>query len=338
MMASKYPAIPPSLRRRVQQQSLILRALRQRRSLSPLADRSEVIEHGDILAFSVVRNEMERLPAFLSHYRKLGVNHFLIVDNGSTDQGLDYLAGQDDVSLWQIRASYRRARFGMDWLGWLHLRHGHGHWCLTVDPDELLVYPHCDRRPLRALTDWLDSAGRRAFPAMLLDLYARDGGNAAPGDPFGQSCWFDPANYAINRDPHFGNLWIQGGPRARCFFQDQPRAAPALNKIPLVKWHWSYAYVSSTHMLLPKSLNLLYCRHGGEMESGCLLHTKFLSGWTDKTREELTRRQHYAGGREYAAYRAGADLGLDLWCDASREYEDWRQLEDLGLMARGSWA
>ncbi len=38
------------------------------------------------------------------------------------------------------------------------------------------------------------------------------------------------------------------------FFQDNPEEAPALNKIPLVKWSKKYAYVDSTHMLLPRGV------------------------------------------------------------------------------------
>merc|ERR1712173_521262 len=92
-----------------------------------------------------------RLPHFLDYYRRMGVGHFLMVDNGSNDGGAEYLAAQEDVSLWRSDASYKRARFGVDRLNWLARRHGHGHWCLTVDPDELLVYPFCDTRPLKAL-------------------------------------------------------------------------------------------------------------------------------------------------------------------------------------------
>ena len=41
----------------------------------------------------------------------------------------------------------------------------------------------------------------------------------------------------IEQNHLYGNLWIQGGPRARgCSFADDPKRAPALNKIPLVKW------------------------------------------------------------------------------------------------------
>src|SRR5699024_2497320 len=102
------------------------------------------IRGDDILVFATLRNERVRLPYFLDYYRRMGVDHFLVVDNASNDGSAKWLAAQPDVSLWRTRASYKAARFGMDWINWLLWRHGGDHWCLTVDPDEFLVYPHCD--------------------------------------------------------------------------------------------------------------------------------------------------------------------------------------------------
>ncbi|MCQ0969252.1 glycosyltransferase family 2 protein (plasmid) [Paracoccus sp. TK19116] len=341
-MIARIRAALKQLRRRAERQRLLARAIRRRRQITIVRDRTGGIGPRDLLVFTTLRNEAARLPYFLDYYRKIGIDHFLIVDNASTDGGSDFLAQQPDVSLWRTQASYKAARFGMDWLGWLLFRHGHGHWCLTVDPDEFLVYPHCDARPLRALTDWLESSGTRSFPAMLLDMYPDDALDAkpyAPGeDPFSIARWFDPANYTIRKNRTYDNLWIQGGPRSRTFFADDPLAGPALNKIPLVKWNRRYAYVSSTHMLLPRGLNRTYDEEGGEMASGCLLHAKFLSTFGAKATEELDRRQHYANSREYRAYQAGLMGRSRLWCAQSQEYRDWHQLEDLGLMSRGHWA
>ncbi|MGR3249127.1 MAG: glycosyltransferase family 2 protein [Paracoccus sp. (in: a-proteobacteria)] len=334
--------IPDRLRRRSQRQYLIARAFNRRGALRASADRTAQIRTPDILAFVTLRNERVRLPRFLDHHRKLGIDHFLVVDNDSDDGSGDYLAQQPDVSLWWTGASYKRSRFGMDWINRLLWKYGCDHWCLTVDPDEFLIYPHCDTRPLPALTDWLDASGRRSFPAMLLDMYPRgnieDQPYAEGDDPFAIASWFDPANYTIRKNDFFGNLWIQGGPRTRTFFASDPLSGPALNKIPLVKWDRRYAYVSSTHMLLPRHLNLVYDEDGGERASGCLLHAKFLSTFAEKSAEELDRRQHYANSKEYQAYHAGLRRGTNLWCSESREYRDWRQLEDLGLISRGHWA
>ncbi len=331
-----------SYRLRLQRKRWRIRAFRKRRDLSCIADRTARIAADDILVFSTLRNERVRLEYFLRYYREMGVSHFLMVDNGSDDGSAEYLAEQPDVSLWQTHESYKRARFGVDWLNWLQSRYGHGHWTLVVDVDEFLVYPFCDTRPIRALTDWLDASSIRSFSAMLLDMYPKGPIDAYPyregQDPFEIASWFDSGNYTIAKNEKFGNLWIQGGPRARAFFHDNPARAPALNKIPLVKWDRGYAYVSSTHSILPRGLNLVYDEWGGEKASGCLLHAKFLDTFGRKSEEELTRRQHYANSHEYRAYHKSLRKNPDLWCKWSEKYINWRQLEILGLMSKGNWA
>lgn len=328
-------------RLRLRRQRWRLRAFRKRRELRAVADRTGAIRTEDVLVFATLRNERVRLPYFLDYYRKLGVRHFLIVDNGSDDGGREYLADQPDVSLWTTGASYREARFGIDWMNWLLRRYGHGHWTLTVDPDEFFVYPFCDTRPIGALTDWLDSYAIRSFPAMVLDMYPKGGIEETPyregQDPFEIASWFDPGNYMISKNPTYGNLWIQGGPRARTMFADRPEEAPSLNKIPLVKWRRGYVYVSSTHMLLPRGLNQTYDEWGGEKISGCLLHAKFLSTLPEKVAEELVRGEHFAASREYRAYAETLQEKAELWCAWSERYINWRQLEIIGLMSKGNW-
>ena len=331
-----------SYRLRVQRQRWLARAFRKRRELKAVADRTGQIKHDDIIVFSTFRNEDLRLPYFIQYYRGLGVNHFIMVDNDSTDGGAAFLKDQPDVTLFHAHGSYKRARFGVDWLNWLQHKYAHGHWTLVVDPDELLVYPFCDTRPLRALTDWLDASSIKSFGAMLLDMYPKGRLSETPyrrgTDPLQVAEWFDSGNYDIRRNPKFGNLWIQGGPRARAFFPTEPDRAPALNKVPLVKWDRKYAYVSSTHMLLPRGLNLVYDEWGGEKASGVLLHTKFLSNFAEKAKEEMERGQHYANSHEYRAYAAIGDENPDLWCKWSERYINWRQLEILGIMSKGNWA
>ena len=316
--------------------------MRKSRDLSTLQDNTKNIRKGDILLVSTMRNEQVRLPYFLRYYRNLGVNHFLFVDNGSDDGTPEYLSGMADVSVWRTTASYKRATFGVDWMNHLKRRYAHGHWVLVVDPDELFVYPFCDTRPLRALTDWLDDASIRSFSAMLLDVYPKGAINAEPyepgQDPLEIAHWFDSGNYSVKRNPTYGNLWIQGGVRSRVFFPDHPKKAPALNKIPLVKWDRRYAYVSSTHMLLPRGLNQVYETDGGEKASGVLLHTKFLDTFAAKASEEQTRGQHYAHSVEYQAYARELEHQPQLWCKWSERYINWRQLEILGLMSKGNWA
>ena len=331
-----------SYRMRLRRRRSLIRAFRKRRELKPVANRTAEIRRGDVLAFITLRNERVRLPYFFDYYRALGIDHFLMVDNGSDDGTREFLVNQPDVSLWTTDKSYKRARFGVDWLNWLQRKYAHGHWSLVVDVDEFFIYPFCDTRPIGALTDWLDASSIKSFGAMLIDMYPRGPLDAVPyregQDPFEIAQYFDSGNYTIRKNDRYGNLWIQGGPRARTFFRDDPQRAPALNKIPLVKWHRSYAYVSSTHMLLPRGLNLVYDEWGGEKASGALLHAKFLDTFSAKSAEELKRKQHYANSHEYKAYHAGLKDDPDLWCKWSEKYINWRQLEILGLMSKGNWA
>lgn len=331
-----------SYRMRLRRKRRLIRAVRKSSELRSLQDNTDRIRPSDILLVSTMRNEQIRLPYFLDYYRKLGVDHFLFVDNGSQDGTAQYLKGMRDVSLWQTNASYAKSHFGVDWMNYLKRKYAHGHWVLVVDPDEFFIYPFCDTRPIRALTDWLENSSIRSFSAMLIDVYPKGRIDETPyqagQNPLEIANWFDSGNYTISRNPMYGNLWIQGGPRARVFFADQPKQAPALNKIPLVKWDRRYAYVSSTHSLLPRGLNQVYETNGGEKACGALLHTKFLDTLGAKAAEELARGQHYAQSREYIAYAEALKDQPELWCKWSEKYINWRQLEILGLMSKGNWA
>jgi hypothetical protein len=317
------------------------RALRKRRQLDCITDRTGQIGRGDILLFACLRNESDRLGHFLAHYRRLGVQHFLIVDNASTDGTAETLKDQPDVSLWSTRASYKLSRFGMDWITWLMMRHAHGHWCVVVDADELLIYPHWETRPLPALTGWLEQQGRESFGAMMLDLYPRGSLDQTALDagqsPLEQLHWFDSGNYVMQRQEPLRNLWIQGGARARCFFAADPRRAPTLGKLPLVRWNRRFAWVSSTHSALPRRLNQHYAIDGAEAPSGILLHTKFLPSIVAKSAEEQSRQEHFANSSLYEGYYKALQAAPDLWCDQSTRYLGWRHLESLGLMSRGGW-
>ncbi|TMV07275.1 glycosyltransferase family 2 protein [Ruegeria sediminis] len=328
-------------RLRWKRRRLLWRSFRSRHHLTALADRTGRIGPGDILAVTTLRNEITRLPWFLHHYRRLGVDHFLVVDNGSDDGSADLLARQPDVSLWQTAHSYREARFGLDWMTWLQMRHGHRHWTLMVDADELLIYAHHETRSLRDLTGWLDRTGRDVFGAHLLDLYPEGPLGAQthdPGtDPTQVVNWFDAGPCRAQRQRPMGNLWVQGGVRERAFFADRPHRSPTLNKIPLIRWSRRFAYVNSSHSALPRRLNFGYDGPGGAAPSGVLLHTKFLPEVVGKSEIEKSRSQHFHDPDQFGGYYDGIIGRPTLWTPDSVRYTGWRQLEQLGLMNSGGW-
>lgn len=329
-------------RLRWKRRELLGRAIRARLGLTPVVDRTAAIGRTDILCFATLHDEALRLPEFLAHYRSLGVTHFLIVDHDSSDGSTAMLRDQPDVSCWRATGEYRTTRFGMDWLGWLLMRYGHDHWCVTVDADELLIYPDWNRRDLRALTDHLDQRGIAGMGALMLDLFPKGplgqadaGADAALTD---RLQWFDPGPWRMSIASPRRNRWLQGGTRDRVFFADQPDRAPTLNKLPLIRWNRRYAYVNSTHSMLPPRLNDLYDGPGDARLSGVLLHSKFLPDILTRAKSELSRSQHFADPAAYDAFWRRILAMPTLWHPDAQRFTDWRQLVDLGLMGCGDWA
>ena len=100
-----------AIRLRARRRRAHYRAFLRRRELTAVADRSKKIRRA-IIFFSTIRNERVRLPYFLQYYRDLGVDHFLFVDNGCDDGTREYLAEQQDVSIWSTTPATRRRASG----------------------------------------------------------------------------------------------------------------------------------------------------------------------------------------------------------------------------------
>nr|WP_237028958.1 glycosyltransferase family 2 protein [Phaeobacter porticola] len=329
-------------RLRWQRRALLWRSFRARHQLTQVVARTENLRPDAILAVTVLRNEATRLPYFLSFYRALGVDHFLMVDNGSDDESGTFLAAQRDVSLWRTSAHYRDARFGLDWATWLQICHSHGRWCLSVDTDELLVFGGDAIHGLRGLTKLLEQQRQPGFGAVMLDLFPQgrlnSTGYTAGEDPRIALPWFDPGPYRATRQLPRGNLWVQGGLRERVFFCDDPQRSPTLNKLPLIKWNRRFAYTNSTHAILPRRLNGLYDGPGGNAPSGVLLHTKFLPEVVEKSSIEKQRQQHFGDPAAFAGYYDELAEAPDLWHSGALRYEGPEQLEALGLARAPNWS
>lgn len=330
---------------RLKRRRLILRSIRARGDLTCIVDRTGQIRPDHVRVFSTLRNEYERLPYFLDHYRALGAGHFLFVLNDCSDESESFLKDQPDVSLWRSDKSYKASRFGVDWTMWLQFAYGHGAWCLCVDADELLIYPHWQTRDLFSLTRQLESQNATALGALMLDLYPKGPlgtQHHVPGqNPTELLNWFDTTPYRAQRQRPAKNLWVQGGPRARTVFATDPRRAPTLNKLPLVHWSRRYAYLNATHSLLPPHLNMEWdgppCVSGDTRLSGVLLHTKFLPHIIERSRDEKKRKEHFGHPDQFDGYYDWLISAPDLWHKGAFEYEGWQQLERLGLLSTGGW-
>ena len=125
----------------------VLSAVEMVKSAGPVAD---------INLFSVMKDEGYFLPAFFDHYRKLGVQHFFVLDDRSTDGTADYLSDQPDCTLLKCGFTYgqrvkirgrfrfwknRETRIGVELKRLLPRRFCEGKWCIYADADEFLLLP-----------------------------------------------------------------------------------------------------------------------------------------------------------------------------------------------------
>lgn len=278
----------------------------------------------------VVHNEADRLPFLLGYYRRLGFSQFLIVDNESTDNLAEVLSEARDVSLFRAEGSYRDARFGNDWINYVLSKYCHKKWVLYVDADEFLIFDGAPEVAIDALTESLERRRLSTLHTVILDMYsdkALSENTYAPGsDPLTVCPLFDAEGYETRYEELSQTTWIKGGVRARLFFDD-PWLGPALNKTPLVSWRRHYAFIKSSHQLVPPRLN------GPGPQSlpalrGALLHFKFLASFREKVAAEQARQQHTAEYRSYQRVVTQSFVGA-----STRRMEGWRTAVDAGLVS-----
>jgi len=286
----------------------------------------------EILCCVVVRDERARLPWFLDYYRRLGVDRFLFIDNGSTDGTGEWLMRQHDVSLWRSELEFKVANFGSAWFELLLRRLGAGHWCLTVDIDEFLVYEGAPNRSLKAFCSDLDRRGKQAATGVLLDMYSdrpiRETVYRENDDPLTLCPFFDRTFYHKRSDmegPYKNQTIFFGGVRQRVFPAEHDYF---LSKAVLLRYQRDVVLTSGQHLT-----NI-----GAPLIAGeeiCLLHFKFLSSLVRYAQVEAEREVHAMQGEQYKAYHNGLEQnpGLNLYDQKqSVRFEGTAQLRRLGIL------
>ncbi len=302
--------------------------------LSPIGREPPADRPDGVTLICTARNEALRLPYFLRYHREMGVDRFLVVDNGSDDGTADLLADEPGVFVHHTAASYADSGHGVEWINALADRYVTEGWVLALDADELLVYPGCEETDLVTLTSELDRRGATGLLTFLLDMYANvpiAETHYVAGTSFVDRCpYFDVDTYEYRRFGRGRTVPSRGGPRRRLFWSDPAVSSgnpPVLAKIPLVRWTASTEFLASTHDVSGVRL---------ARTTGALLHFKLFSDFVEKVRAEVVRGEHWDDAAQYRSYLAGIDQlpTLTAHHDGSVRYVDSAQLERLGLIRR----
>lgn len=146
------------------------------------------VEHGqvrpsDVTLYGMVRDELFNLPAFFHYYRSLGVDQFLIFDDGSTDGSREFLIQQPDCAVLTSDVRYgdeiavcypdgavRNFRWGLVLKSAIPRLFLDDQFAVYADADEFIILP----APIATLRELFDALRRRkavcAF-ANLVEFY-----------------------------------------------------------------------------------------------------------------------------------------------------------------------
>ena len=150
-----------------------------------VVDESHVGPNGFTL-LAILRNEMFFLPAFLAHYRGLGVQRFVFLDDRSDDGSFEYLQRQTDTVIVKssrrfgdrldlppsISRTNKDPRMDFLWRSILYNMFAQDRWALLVDLDEFIHLPR--GMTFQYLISQLNNHAIRALSAVMLDVYPKD--------------------------------------------------------------------------------------------------------------------------------------------------------------------
>jgi hypothetical protein len=259
-----------------------LRPVRQLGALQP----------DEIVLICVVRNEALRLPLFFTHYRKLGVTRFMVIDNDSTDDTPALLLAEPTADIFHTSASFRDAQSGIYWLNGLVRALCVGHWTLLADADELLVFDGMDSHGLSGFCTWLDRAGQDRSLVPMIDVYPPGiigESGLPPDDSLLENCWFDTTGYALQRRP--AGWLMTGGPRFRLFGRLTLTNSEWASKYALFRMKPETALVNG-HFIWPRD-------PGPARPFAAFVHLKFLDDFAERSRRNEREGQHHQNSKKY---------------------------------------
>lgn len=317
---------------------------------------------GRTTLFSVFRDEIYFAPAFLAHYRAIGVEQFLILDDGSTDGTREFLERQPDCVLLASELSYgqpivfidhegrrTKQRAGIFFKMAIPQAFLSGDYVTYVDADEFLFLPPgvaslgevlarlrslgaacCVASIVEFFPGRFSDLGRDLRPRSLADLLARYGHFEAEPvveiDPLGAPRAVGRSKTTKLFEKHRIRMPKRGLRRKILgWFRPEYRKSPQF-KTP-IHLCGDEDFLVGTHVMNKPAPRDLLLTIG---------HFVFTSQFEAKVRRALAWRSHVNGSDKYEHYARllrEAARGDDSFADAATtRFTSVEQFRDAGLM------
>lgn len=266
-----------------------------------------------------VKNDRSRIEMLVKHYRKLGVERFAMIDNGSDDGTYEWLLEQDDIDVYRTADPYSSI-VKETWINRIVSMYGFNRWYLLTDSDELVKYVGMETHPITDVVSYAEDNGYDRLEALTLDMYSAQGLYAPIGENSTieeEYCWMDTDSYE-EEPKQVGRETVKrltGGPRKR-----KMNASPSLMKYPLVFFQPG-TLSANAHFPFPyKQLNEVPCVLA-------IMHYKFLP---EDQKEYMRRAAAGSGfglrGGYYRDYVRNVHHPETFMYEGSRKYVDSQSL------------
>ena len=268
----------------------------------------------------LVRDGEYWLPAFLDHYRGLGVEEFFFLDNGSTDGTLEILVAERDVGVYSVDRSLFR-EFNPDLRRVLVRRVRPAGWTLGVDIDEFFDYPWSDQVSLTQLCRYFEQQNCNCMTTHMLDMFPDCGlkelSDLAGRDPRNTHVYYSLQALEINTYRCIGDMLSRHGADSLTtptpdwkFFCNGYRHARFGSGIWLTK-HALFNMDGRLTPYLHQHLHL-FSRIGDV--SAVLYHYKFSPGFRELVERAMVEKQYWGDSADYRHYNraflADQDIAL----------------------------
>ena len=291
----------------------------------------------------VAKNEFYFWPFLLAHYRSLGVNHLVILDDQSSDKSLEFLSAQPDVTV--LRANmdfgdmYGSLRFGVVIRGLISKKLFPDRWTLIADADEFWITP-TGFNSFPDLISNLEEDGHTLCRGVMLDLFPKKLVDINPSQtaitPWRLSPWYDDINpiswpahssrpTSIGEDLHVRNRiadrLLSCGHLSRADLIQ--RGTPAMFKSPLVKWG------KNTQLL---SAHRVSNQYHNSRQLACA-HFKFFPNWQAKVKTAIQSQAYYKKSIEYRVLEMAMEhlQDFDLRGKSSAKLDSFEDLKNFTI-------
>jgi len=283
------------------------------------------LEKNDVILICAFKNAHNLIKLFIEHYRKIGINKFVFIDNGSTDESVEIItncSNDINVDVWYTDDEFE----GYKSCGWrqrMMTYYGVNRWYLDLDVDELFVYNGIESGGISKIINYATKNNLKAIGSVMLDTYSNK--------PVLNINKLDSADIQkvykyIDRDTYtkidnaIFKYRIFGGPRNRVF-----HIKPFLQKLPLIYVEDSTMNINP-HFWYPFSVNF------NSQIVSVLLHYKFLPGDFDQYKEYVKSGVHWNNSSEYKVYVSELLNNKDLTFFDINHSMEYKSSKSLGFI------